>query len=1324
MLQILHDLVAMQRVHAQAAVRGRLNARRVKNRVGLDRDLLRELAIRLARLDALNSGLGLRSLRHVVDDEDDGVLLDLAAREGGGALLELQAVGGAFVVFGVDSAWRDVLVAPLLWDAGFFLRFGRVLEAASRREARQLRQSTPELPAWLEILLREISMPTIPGLDSPPPLDLDFELIEAMLVADDQPADLAVRAFALSDPADDPWTGGARLFEDLTGRRAAFERHPDAVHEALAARAAVRKAMLERLVELDEASLPAVFVEAVVDAALDTAKSVRAVAEEVVGRQRELCLPVLHARLTAGGAAARRRAARLLWRLEGTASLPRLEAALGAESSAKNRQAIEQILHQAASVRATDDGATEESVTAEESGAGGPAGEPVVEPVLEPVPPVALDVPLSVSTRDALRVFCSDWTAKATEVYERQRRRDPRWAQRPTPLTAADADRLYEAMQRPVKLTERQRARLDRSWFEPDWSPRIRGFLARPELEPIHAIRFLGLIGEADLEPRRTGPRGDVFGWSGGGHLDHYRATHADRLDLRTLGAVFEALGFDAATIGWQRLRESWGYRAFRWPPDAVWPYFAEHVEILEQALVGRGSLSGDLWDWDLPGVRRSAFEIVSWFPSVPESLRASLWEVALGTRKSERELAQAALDKEPNKRPVIVAALGDGKQHVRATAAAWLARLGATQEIPALEKALRKEKQELVKGALLQALEDLGADVERYLDREQLARDAARGLRKAPPKALEWFPFALLPVCRWRAESPRDDQAVPVDPQIVRWFVVRCNKLKSPAPGPILRRHCRRMVRADREALGRFVLDAWIAHDTRRPSRAEAEEKAVEQLNQWGGASGRHAQRLLESFARGFLEQPIGSAIQSKGVLALAAACGGPVLAERSARYLTQWYGQRAAQCKALLEMLAWVDDDSDGGQATQRLLATANRFRTASIRKHAEALAAELAERRGWTVAELADRTVPTAGLELADDGPPRLTLRYGRIASEDSAGSAGEAAKDAAGDAAEDAADGRQFTAVLADDLTLSLRTAEGKAIKSLPAARKSEDADAVKATKKELTRAKKELKGVVRLQTDRLYEALCTQRAWPVLDWRRFLIGHPIVSRLCRRLVWVAFEPATDPGDSGEERLVASFRPLADGTLTDAADEAVELPESASVRLAHDANLPPAEIAAWLEHLDDYEIVSLFEQIGRDVFELPVDRRDSETLDDFEGHMLDAFALRSAANRRGYVRGQAEDGGWFLTYHKSFPTLELEAVLEFTGNALPEENRRVALRSLHLVSTAGLQHSDAHARPRQRLSEVPPVLLGELWNDLRVFSDLGSGYDPAWESNAWE
>ena len=423
---------------------------------------------------------------------------------------------------------------------------------------------------------------------------------------------------------------------------------------------------------------------------------------------------------------------------------------------------------------------------------------------------------------------------------------------------------------------------------------------------------------------------------------------------------------------------------------------------------------------------------------------------------------------------------------------------------------------------------------------------------------------------------------------------------------------------------------------------------------------------------------QPLASAIASKGLLAVAAACCAERAAPPVQRYLKAWYGTRAAQGKALIAMLAWIEHPS----ATQLMLSIGNRFRTKSFQEEATRQAQALAERRGWSLAELADRTIPTAGF----DETGALELSYGP----------------------------RQFSARLLPDFKIELLNPEGKKIAALPDPRQDDDEAEAKAAKKALSAAKKELKSIVELQTDRLYEALCTGRDWPAEDWTDYLRHHPVLRHLVQRLVWL------ETLEDGERRVVRQvFRPLDDGSLTDVHDDPVELQPGSRVCLAHDSLLDAETVQAWQQHLADYAVKPLFQQFGKGGYTLPADQGVATQITEFQGHLIETFALRNRATKLGYTRGDTEDAGWFFTYEKRFPTLGLLAIIEFTGNGLPEENRTVALRHLSFASTSA---GDRWSRSALLLSQVPQVLLSECHDDLRLIAAEGPGFDPDWEKKS--
>ncbi|UZN04246.1 DUF4132 domain-containing protein [Cellulomonas sp. S1-8] len=770
----------------------------------------------------------------------------------------------------------------------------------------------------------------------------------------------------------------------------------------------------------------------------------------------------------------------------------------------------------------------------------------------------------------------------------------------------------------------------------------------------LDAVSAVKLVAALDLLDKNHG--------NGGGGLV-VAAVHArtGAPDLRTLRAMYDQMGLDGRAVVWRAYSRSFGSRVGRtWDDADVWPFVAENVDWI----MGDASSS-----WDVDDLAR--FRAVAILPRLPARLVEHLLTLALGTRKTLRGPAQEALAGTPELALRAATGLVDGRTETRLVAAQWLTRLADASALPALQAAWAKERQDVVRGALLDALLAVGERAETYLDPRATSVTAARAVAKGLPAALAWCAWDTVPEVRWASSG----QAVPRE--VVQWLCATAVKAKSPEPDAVLRQYASLFDTADRERLAHHLLTGWLRADTLPHPPAEAEDRARQEAaggHRWltdphGPYPGLTVEQLTAALLPGYLRQPAGSEIASKGVLAVVAACGGRDVVAPVERYLREWYGQRAAQGRALIAMLAWVEDPS----ATQLVLAIGSRFRTRSFQEEAVAQAAALAERKGWTVDELADRTIPTGGFD--DDGV--LELPYGP----------------------------RTFVARLLPDLTVEVRDPDGKAVKTLPPPRHSDDADQAKESRKALTAAKKDVRTIADLQQRRLYEALCTERSWSAEDWRRYLCAHPVLGPAVRRLVWVASIEGADP---------VVFRPLDDGTLTDVDDEPVTLPAGARVRLAHDSVLTPDQVTAWTAHLADYEISPLFPQLGRGLRAVTEQDRVRRELDDVEGHLLGSYALRGRATRLGYTRGPTEDAGWFYSYVKRFPTLAIDAEIGFTGSFLPEQDRTVALRALSFHRPG----PDGRAEPLT-LGDVPAVLVSECWHDLAQLAAQGTGFDPDWQ-----
>ena len=700
-------------------------------------------------------------------------------------------------------------------------------------------------------------------------------------------------------------------------------------------------------------------------------------------------------------------------------------------------------------------------------------------------------------------------------------------------------------------------------------------------------------------------------------------------------------------------------------PPRLAWPWCAEHPELLREAL-------------DNPARITNALKILAQFPRIPAELRIPVGAIALGSSKVNRPLAQQALRTYPRAHELAEQSLTSKSQEVRSWAADWIRSLADPASMEPLRTALLKEKKPVPRAALLAALRDCGADMDEFLSPSVLSAEAAEGLKAKRAPSLRWFHMGSLPAVRWRDGSD-------VEPQIVQWWVTIAEKLKNPdGRGPI-DVYLSLLDPCDAAVLAAHVTRAWAAQDTRHPAVEDSREHADrvgrqehDRAQAWlrrcrqSAAQARFLKeaeeeaavpleaRIAAAFARHQREY-LGSAVASKGLLAFSVRMDGGELAAFVRAFMRDNPGRRA-QFDALVHCLY----AHSSNETLHVLLSIARRHKMRGIQATAGDLARAVAEERGWSDDELADRTVPTAGFD--DDG--LLHLSYGA----------------------------RELTGRLTPELKIALSDADGKTYASLPAARVGEDEELVKAAKKQLTAARKEAKAVLTLQKGRLYEAMCAGRAWKGAQWRESLAAHPLMRQLCTRLIWAVIR--------ADDAVSTTFRLAEDGALIGVDDSTIDLPDDADVALAHGTMLGQSQCSAWREHLADYEVTPLFDQLTATAPEIEPGQK---AFTDLEGHLTDTFAFRATATKRGYERGAPVDGSWFDDYVKEFTSAGLSATIRFAGSNLPEDKITCATRDLTFRS----------GYRTLSLSSVPPVLLAECYADYAALAALGA-FDPNWEN----
>ena len=301
-------------------------------------------------------------------------------------------------------------------------------------------------------------------------------------------------------------------------------------------------------------------------------------------------------------------------------------------------------------------------------------------------------------------------------------------------------------------------------------------------------------------------------------------------------------------------------------------------------------------------------------------------------------------------------------------------------------------------------------------------------------------------------------------------------------------------------------------------------------------------------------------------------------------------------------LDVLADIGSDV----ALMLLNGIARKIKFKALQEHAREKINIVAENRGLTMAELEDRLAPDLGL----DSSGSLTLDFGT----------------------------RQFTVGFDETLKPVVRDANGKVLKDLPKPNQSDDktlaTDAVNLFKQ----LKKDVRAIASQQIDRLEQAMCQRRRWTAEQFRLFLVEHPLVRHLTRRLLWGVY--------TEENTLIACFRVAEDSTYSDAQDELFTLP-AGNIGIPHVLEIPPESAAAFRQIYADYELLPPFQQLERGSYHLADNERNTHELTRWQGRLCQAGRI-VGLERRGWQR--LEESGSVYAMRKTTPHGDLELETE--------------------------------------------------------------------------
>ncbi|MEU4419954.1 DUF4132 domain-containing protein [Actinoplanes sp. NPDC024001] len=318
--------------------------------------------------------------------------------------------------------------------------------------------------------------------------------------------------------------------------------------------------------------------------------------------------------------------------------------------------------------------------------------------------------------------------------------------------------------------------------------------------------------------------------------------------------------------------------------------------------------------------------------------------------------------------------------------------------------------------------------------------------------------------------------------------------------------------------------------------------------------------------------------------------------------------------------------------------------------------AVAAEL----GLTADQLADRLVPDFGM----DDRNTLTLDYGP----------------------------RRFVISFDEQLKPFVMDEDGTARKALPRPGANDDEALATAAYKRFSALKKDLRSVAADQIHRLEEAMVIRRRWTGAEFRRLLVGHPLMGHLARRLVWVAYTTG--------EAVGTAFRVAEDGSMADVDDKTFAVADDDVVGVAHPVDLQ-ADLSAWTALLTDYEILQPFPQLHRPVWRLTAEQAAQRRLPEFVDVDVPVDRLLKLERRGWWRRSAPMDAGIQTT---------MECHLPGPGGLDFPLDPGISINDVYDQPTQTFR--DARLTGAASFADLDPVIVSELLCDLHYLVNGGS------------
>ncbi len=240
-----------------------------------------------------------------------------------------------------------------------------------------------------------------------------------------------------------------------------------------------------------------------------------------------------------------------------------------------------------------------------------------------------------------------------------------------------------------------------------------------------------------------------------------------------------------------------------------------------------------------------------------------------------------------------------------------------------------------------------------------------------------------------------------------------------------------------------------------------------------------------------------------------------------------------------------------------------------------------------------------------------------------------------------------DGEEYRAFINSDFTLNYFNEDNKMRKSLPG-------NAPKELKAEFKDIEKEIKDVIKSQSDRLERYMYDERRWNAESWQTFFFNNPIMFVYALKLLWGLFDK--------NGNLLNSFYCSDDASVYDVDDNEVAIEDDMFVGILHPVYLSSEVLKKWQDKLYEKSMLTIFPILSRSIFIIDEKEKEQNYTKAFFNQNVPKGAdfVNTFMVKKNWIKSSGDGGSSEFTKHfkggeiKAYANIEGPAAFYMGGN----------------------------------------------------------------------